>query len=233
MQLTFVGLLTLVVGVVLCFGGHRFFRFLMILVGITAGFVLGASGVAAVTKGQFLDSLWAWLAAIVVGLLLGGLAIPFYAAGVAVLGGVATYLVGSGAMIYLGYGTGTLTQAVGIVAGAVAIVLIYLFRVHRLLVIAVTAASGAGAILAGVLVLLGKLPFDVASATDPTAVFRSTPLWPLLLVVLFLAGVGAQWSIRSKPAPKPVAPVVAPVAPAAPPPSEPAPPESPEPPPTA
>lgn len=237
MQSTFVGLLTLVVGVVLCFGGHRFFRFLMVLVGITAGFVLGASGVAAVTKGQFLDSLWAWLAAIVVGLLLGGLAIPFYAAGVAVLGGVVTYLVGSGVMIYLGYGTGTLTQAVGIVAGAVAIVLIYLFRVHRLLVIAVTAASGAGAILAGVLVLLGKLPFDVASATDPTAVFRSTPLWPLLLVVLFLAGVGAQWSIRSKTAPKPAVPApaaaAAPVAPAAPPPGPPTPPaESPEPPPT-
>jgi hypothetical protein len=233
MQSTFVGLLTLVVGVVLCFGGHRFFRFLMVLVGITAGFVLGASGVAAVTKGQFLDSLWAWLAAIVVGLLLGGLAIPFYAAGVAVLGGVVTYLVGSGVMIYLGYGTGTLTQAVGIVAGAIAIVLIYLFRVHRLLVIAVTAASGAGAILAGVLVLLGKLPFDVASATDPTAVFRSTPLWPLLLVVLFLAGVGAQWSIRSKPAPKPAVPApAATVAAAAPPPSPPpSPPASPPPPP--
>ena len=75
--------LTLVVGVVLCFGGHRFFRFLMVLVGITVGFILGASGVAAVTRGQFLDSLWAWLAAIVVGLFLGGLAIPFYAAGVA------------------------------------------------------------------------------------------------------------------------------------------------------
>jgi uncharacterized protein DUF4203 len=236
-QETFVGLLTLVVGVVLCFGGHRFFRFLMVLVGITAGFILGASGVAAVTKGQFLDSLWAWIVAIVVGLALGGLAIPFYAAGVAVLGGVVTYLVGSGVMVYLGYGTGTLTQAVGIVAGAVAIVVIYVFRVHRLLVIAVTALTGAGAILAGVLVLLGKLHFDVASATDPTLVFRSTPLWPLLLVVLFLAGIGAQWSIRSKPAPKP-APIAAPAAsPPAPapapesPPSAPPPAEPPEPPP--
>src|SRR4030081_2459073 len=97
---TFVGLLTLVVGVILCFGGHRFFRFLMVLVGMTAGFILGASGVAAITHGQFLDSIWAWLVAIVVGLALGGLAIPFYAAGVAVLGGVVIYLVGSGAMIY-------------------------------------------------------------------------------------------------------------------------------------
>src|ERR1700730_11349346 len=236
-QETFVGLLTLVVGIVLCCGGHRFFRFLMVLVGITGGFILGASGVAAITKGMFLDSLWAWVIAIVVALVLGGLAIPFYAAGVAVLGGVVTYFVGSGVMIYLGYGTGTLTQAVGIVAGAVAIVLIYLFRVHRLLVIAVTALSGAGAIMAGVLILLGKLPFDVATASDPTAVFRSTPLWPLLLVVLFLAGVGAQWSIRSKPAPKPAVPApaatVATVTPAAPPPSPPTPPaESPEPPPT-
>ena len=215
MTATFIGLLTLVVGVVLCFGGHRFFRFLMVLVGITIGFILGASGVAAVTKGQFLDSLWGWLAAIVVGVLLGGLAIPFYAAGVAVLGGVVAYLVGSGLMAYLGYGTGTLTQAVGIVAGAVAIVVIYVFRVHRLLVLAVTALSGAGLILTGSLILLGKLAFDVPTATDPTAVLRSTPLWLLLLVVLFLAGVGAQWSIRSKPAPKPTpaTPAAAPVSP--------------------
>jgi hypothetical protein len=217
MQVTFIGLLTLVVGVVLCFGGHRFFRFLMVLVGLTGGFLLGATGVAALTHGRLLDGLWAWVVAIVLGLILGGLAIPFYAAGVAVLGGVVAYFVASGVMLYLGFGTGILTQAVGIVAGAVAIVLIYLFRVHRLLVITVTALSGAGAIMAGVLVLLGKLPFDVATATDPTAVFRSTPLWPLLLVVLFLAGVGAQWSIRSKPAPKstPIAtqPAAAPVSP--------------------
>jgi hypothetical protein len=220
MQDTFVGLLTLVVGVVLCFGGHRFFRFLMVLVGITVGFILGASGVAAITRGQFLDSIWAWVVAIVVGLALGGLAIPFYAAGVAVLGGVVAYLVGSGVMLYLGYGSGTLTQAVGIVAGAVAIVLIYVFRVHRLLVLAVTALTGAGAILAGVLILLGKLAFDVPSATDPTAVLRTTPLWLLLLVVLFLAGVGAQWSIRSKPAPVRATAVAQPAtAPAAPPPS--------------
>jgi hypothetical protein len=222
----FIGLLTLVVGVVLCFGGHRFFRFLMVLVGITVGFILGASGVAAITRGQFLDSLWAWIVAIVVGLALGGLAIPFYAAGVAVLGGVVAYLVGSGVMAYLGYGTGTLTQAVGIVAGAMAIVLIYLFRVHRLVVLAVTALTGAGAILAGVLILLDKVAFDVPTATDPTAVLRSTPLWLLLLVVLFLAGIGAQWSIRSKPAPKPApatgtatAPAAAAPAPVSPPPS--------------
>src|ERR1700694_941984 len=221
---TFIGLLTLVVGFVLCFGGQRFFRFLMVLVGITVGFILGASGVAAISKGPFLGSIWGWLAAIPVGRLRAGLAIPFYAAGVAVLGGVVAYLVGSGTMAYLGYGTGTLTQAVGIVAGAVAIVLIYLFRVHRLLVIAVTALTGAGAILAGVLILNGKLLFDVASATDPTAVFRSTPLWPLLLLVLFLAGVAAQWSIRSKAPAKPAAIVPAPVSP---PPSSAPPPESP------
>jgi len=238
-QDTFIGLLTLVVGIVLCFGGHRFFRFLMVLVGITVGFILGASGVAAITRGQFLDSLWAWIVAIVVALALGGLAIPFYAAGVAVLGGVVAYLVGSGVMAYLGYGTGTLPQAVGIVAGAVAIVLIFLFRVHRLVVLAVTALTGAGAILAGVLILLGRLAFDVPTATDPTAVLRSTPLWLLLLVVLFLAGIGAQWSIRSKPTPKPIpaaatAPVASAPAPASPPSSpEPAPESAPSEPPPA
>jgi hypothetical protein len=225
----------LVIGVVLCFGGHRFFRFLMVLVGLAAGFVLGGTGVAAVTKGQFLNSIWGWVVAIVVALLLGGLAIPFYAAGVAVLGGVVAYLLASGVMVYLGFGTGLTTQAAGILAGAVAIVLIYLFRVHRLLVIAVTALAGAGAILAGVLVLLGKLAFDVPTATDPTAIIRSTPLWPLLLIVLFLAGVGAQWSIRSKAAPKPSPMATAPAsppaqsAPAAPPPEAPATPAEPPP----
>jgi hypothetical protein len=209
MQASFAGLLTLVIGIVLCFGGHRFFRFLMVLVGFAGGFVLGGTGVAAITRTGFLDGLGGWIAAIVVGLLLGGLSIPFYGAAVAVLGGVVAYLAASGIMVYLGYGTGTLTQAVGIVAGAVAIVVVFLFKVHRLLVIAVTAAAGAGAILAGVLILLGRLSFDAQTAYDPTAILRSTPLWLLLLVVLFLAGAGAQWSIRSRSAPAP-APAVAP-----------------------
>ena len=217
MQVTFIGLLTLVVGVVLCFGGHRFFRFLMVLVGFGIGFVLGGSGVAAATRGQFLGSVYGWLAAVLVGLVLGGLAIPFYAAGIAVLGGVVAYLVGSGVLAYLGYGLGTVTQTAGIVAGAAAIVLIYLFRVHRLLVIAVTAMAGAGGILAGVLILLGNLAFDVASATDPTATIRSAPLWLLLVIVLSLAGVGAQWRIRSR-----TAPAAAPMATEAPPVSPPA-----------
>jgi hypothetical protein len=222
MQETFIGLLTLVIGIVLCFGGHRFFRVLMVLVGFTGGFVLGGSGVAAFSKDAFLGDLTGWIVAIVVGLVLAGLAIPFYAAGVAVLGGVVAYLVTTGVMAYLGYGLGTLTQAAGIVAGAVAIVLIYLFRVHRLLVIAVTAAAGAGGMLAGTLILLGKLAFDVQTANDPTAIIRSTPLWPLLVIVLFLAGVGAQWSIRSRPAPaRPAAPATAPASPTTPAPSPP------------
>ena len=216
-QDTFLGLLTLVIGVILCFGGHRLIRVLMVLVGFTAGFALGGSGVAAATRGHFLDGLSGWIAALLVGLILGGLAIPFYAAGVAVLGGLVAYLVTSGVMAYLGFGTGTVTQAAGILAGAVAIVLIYLFRVHRLLVIAVTAMAGAGAILAGVLILLGKLTFDLPTATDPTAIIRSTPLWLLLTVVLFLAGVGAQWGLRSRPAPAPAAAA----GPVAPPPSQP------------
>ena len=230
MQDTFLGLLTLVIGVILCFGGHRLFRVLMVLVGFSAGFALGGSGVAAATRGHFLDGLFGWIAALLVGLILGGLAIPFYAAGVAVLGGLVAYLVTTGVMAYLAFGTSTVTQAAGIVAGAVAIVLIYLFRVHRLLVIAVTAMAGAGAILAGVLILLGKLAFDLPTATDPTAIIRSTPLWLLLTVVLFLAGVGAQWGLRSRPAPAPAAavgPVAAPasqpsVATAPPPPEPPA-----------
>jgi hypothetical protein len=82
--------------------------------------------------------------------------------------------------------------------------------------------AGAGAILAGVLFLIGKLALDVQTGTDPTAIIRSTPLWLLLLIVLFLAGVGAQWSIRSKPPPKPAPMATAPAVaqtPSAPPPS--------------
>lgn len=231
MQVTFIGLLTLVLGIILCFGGHRFFRVMMVAVGFTGGFVLGGTGVAAFSPGPFLGNLTGWIVAIVVGLVLAGLAIPFYAAGVAVLGGVVAYLVTTGVMGYLGYGLGTLSQAAGIVAGAVAIILIYLFRVHRLLVIAVTAAAGAAGILAGVLALLGKIAFDIGSATDPTAVIRSTPLWLLLVIVLFLAGIGAQWSIRSRPssppapaaAPPPAPPQAPAATPTAPPPTAPTP----------
>jgi hypothetical protein len=201
----FAGLLTLVVGAVICFGGYRFFRFLMVLVGFGTGFVLGALGVSLFTKTPFLTGVWAWVAAIGAGLVLGVLAFPFYAAGVAVLGAAVGYLIGTGVMVYLSFGTGPITQGAGVGAALVLVILLFVLRVHRAIVMIYTALAGAAIILAGALFLAGQLPLDTKSAYDPTAVLRAYPLWLLLWGGAALVGLGAQWASRPR-VPKPTPP---------------------------
>lgn len=237
MDTLFAGLLTLVIGAVVCFGGFRFFRFLMVLVGFATGFVLGALGVSVFTKTVFLTGIWSWVAAIGGGLILGGLAFPFYAAGIAILAAGVGYLIGTGAMVYLGYGTGPITQGAGVGAALILVILLFVVRVHRAIVMVYTALAGAAIILAGALLLAGQLPLDTKAAYDPTAVLRAYPLWLLLWGGAALVGLGTQWASRPKvPRSAPIAqpatvpPVPTPVEPTPPagstatPPTEPAPP---------
>lgn len=218
----FAGLLTLVVGAVICFGGYRFFRFLMVLVGFGTGFVLGALGVSLFTKTPFLTGIWAWVAAIVAGLVLGVLAWPFYAAGIAILGAAVGYLIGTGVMTYLQFGT-ALIQGAGVGAALVLVILLFVLRVHRAIVMIYTALAGGAIILAGALFLAGQLPLDTKSAYDPTAVLRAYPLWLLLWGGAALVGLGAQWASRprfakatppAQPAPASATPPTAPLEPA-------------------
>jgi hypothetical protein len=205
----FVGLAAVVAGLLLCFGGLRFFRFLMGLVGLAGGFALGAMGVAVLTKTSFLGSTTGWIVGIVAGLILAGFAIAIYVAGVAVIGGAVGYGVAFGVMSALSYDAGSLiTQAVAVGVAVVAIVLTFVLNVPRALVVLYTALGGAAVILAGVLIALGKLPLDSQRALDVVTFLRGQPAWLLGALVLALAGIGAQWRTaprRPKPAPAPAA----------------------------
>lgn len=194
MESTFVGLLTIVVGGILCFGGFRFLRFLLFIVGFAVGFTLGGIGIALITGKGFLGDVYGWIAAIVVGFVIAGLIFAFFVAGVALLGGILGYGLGLGAMVGLGYDTGAvLTQGVGIAAAAVLIGLTFVLNVPRFLVIIYTATTGAAAIVAGVLVLLGRAALDKQQALDAPAFVHGQPIWLLPWAVLAIAGIGAQW----------------------------------------
>jgi hypothetical protein len=217
MNQLFAGLLTAVVGVLLCFGGLRFFRFLMLVVGFIGGFTLGGLAVAVITKTNFVGNLAGWIVALLAGFVLAGFAYAIYVAGVAVIGGGVGYGVALGVMVALGYDAAAwLTQGVAVGAAVVAIILTFLLNVHRALVIFYTALSGAAIMVAGFLVIDGKLPLDTQRALDGVNYLRGSPVWLLVWAVLALAGIGAQWQMAPR-RPKPAAPVPAAVPPTAPP----------------
>jgi hypothetical protein len=225
----FTGLVAIVAGLLLCFGGLRFFRFLMAVVGLVGGFALGALGVAVLTKTAFLGNVGGWIAGIVAGLILAGFAVAIYAAGVAVMGGAVGYGLAFGVMSALGYDAGALiTQAVAIGAAVVAIVLTFLLNVPRALVVLFTALGGAAVILAGALVALGKVPLDSQHALDVVSFLRGQPVWLVGVAVLALAGIGAQWrTAPRRPKPAPAAAPAPPAAETAPDPAHPVEPETP------
>jgi hypothetical protein len=209
----FTGLVAVVAGLLLCFGGLRFFRFLMAVVGLAGGFALGGLGVAVLTKTSFLGSTAGWIVAIVAGLVLAGFAVAIYVAGVAVMGGAVGYGLAFGVMSALGYDAGALiTQGVAVGVAVVAIVLTFVLNVPRALVVLYTALGGAAVILGGVLIALGKVPLDSQHALDIVSFLRGQPAWLLGALVLALAGIGAQWRTAPR-KPKPT-PAAAPASPA-------------------
>lgn len=73
------GLLAIVVGLILCLRGQWALRILIAIWGAFVGFTVGASLVSGITGQGFLDTVWGWIAGVVVGLIFAALAYLYYA----------------------------------------------------------------------------------------------------------------------------------------------------------
>ena len=190
MSATWVGIIAIVAGAVFCFRGYLALRSVIAIWGGFVGFLLGSWIAAAVTSTAILAGPVGWIAAIVGALLLGWLAYAFYAGGV---------IIGMGSV---GFGLGTAlagllslpTWAVAVAgaAGAVALVAVALAtNLPRLLLVLVSAAGGASAIVGGVGLLVGQLRLDLTLEALGGIAVRQWWLG-LATLALFAAGVAAQ-----------------------------------------
>ena len=197
-----IGALVLLVGAAFCFVGYRFFRILIAIWGFFAGFNLGTAAMTALfTNSPFLGTTTGIVLGLVIGVVFAALAYFFYYIAVVLLGASIGYSIGTGLMAAIGLNpSGFVSVIIGIVVAVVLALIILLFNLPKLLIMVFTAIGGAVAMVAGVLMLFGKihyagLQYGVAVAV---AELRTEWFWSIVAIALAVVGFLAQWRINQE-----------------------------------
>ncbi|HEY4032657.1 MAG TPA: DUF4203 domain-containing protein [Ktedonobacteraceae bacterium] len=194
-RLLAVGILALVIGTALCFAGYRAFRALIAIWGFFAGFLLTVQAVGVYSEGHFLVSIGGLAIAFVVGLILAALAYYLYVAAVVILSASVGFWVGTGIMMALGYGNhSTPALIAGLICAVAMAVLTLALDLTKFLIVISTSLGGASSIIAGILLLLGKIPLEALSFGMVGAIISSSQLWGLVWLVLAIVGIIVQLS---------------------------------------
>jgi hypothetical protein len=196
-----IGALVLLVGAAFCFVGYRFFRILIAIWGFFAGFNLGAGAMTALFNNAFLGTTTGIILGLVLGLVFAALAYFFYYIAVVLLGASVGYSLGSGFIALFGLNNpGFVSVIVGVVLAVVFALVILVLNLPKLLIMVFTAIGGAVAMVAGVLILFGKihyvgLQYGVGVAV---ATLRTEWFWSIVAIALAVVGFLAQWRINQE-----------------------------------
>jgi hypothetical protein len=216
LQIVFVALLLLVLGLALCFAGYRLFVVLLPVYGFFAGLLLTAQVIQELFGAGFLATAGSWVFGFVVGVLCALAAYFFFILAVAVLAATVGYELGVGILAGLGVSSGVLLFIAGFVFAAVLTAAVLVFNVPKLLIVVLTAASGAGMVLTGILLALGRIPLEGLQWGVVGDFIRASWFWSLVFLVLAALGVFAQLKLPEDYALEPYSQVgTAPGAPAA------------------
>jgi len=192
-QIVLASLLIIVMGLGLCLAGYRFFTILLPIWAFFAGLQFGATIFTNLFGQGFLSTVIGWVIALLVGIAAAALAYLFYAGAVILLAALVGYELGVGIMTWIGFKPGFIPFLVGFVfalgIGALAVFL----RFPKLLIIILTAFAGAGAILAGFFLALGRISLDSLRFGEVGAILRDSWLWGLLYLAIAAVGFAFQW----------------------------------------
>jgi hypothetical protein len=192
-QTVLVSLLLILMGLALCFAGYRFFVILLPIWGFFAGFQFGASILSNLFGQGFLTTVLGWVVGLLVGIFAAVLAYLFYAAAVVLLAGFVGYQIGVGIMTWIGFKEGFLTFLVGLVIALGIVALAIFLHLPKLLIIILSALAGAGTILAGIFLALGRISLDSLRYGEVGAILRDSWFWGLLFLVIAAIGFYFQW----------------------------------------
>jgi Domain of unknown function (DUF4203) len=164
MQGLLIGLFAIAIGLAFAFYGFRVFLVLLPIWGFFAGFVLGATAMDALFPDSgFLVEVSSWVLGFILGLVFAVLSYLYYWVAIILLGGVLGYQLTYGVFQWIGFDNADnsiLVFILALVVGAVFAVGFMLLRMPAVVVIVVTAISGAGATIAGVVIALGLVPLQ-------------------------------------------------------------------------
>ncbi len=180
------GVLSVVLGVLVCFFGYRLLRGTLAVAGFTVGALLGAALASSVLHSS---GVFVVVVAVVAGILGGVLAAVLYKAGVFLLGAVGTALLVGVVIVSTGGMPKTLILILFGIAGGL---LTLLFQ--RLLVCILTAFTGAGGVALGIFQLCGWYAGDISyqALTQLRSAIKHLDWMVVLWGVLAIAGTVVQ-----------------------------------------
>ena len=188
------GIIALAVGAAFCFYGFKFFLFLLPLWAFIAGFAAGAQAMSVLFGEGFLATGLGWVIGFLTGAVFAVLSYLWFWAAVVILSALVGYQLGLGLMALINiHGFGAV--AVGVIVAVIFAAAALLLNVPRLLVVILTALGGAATIVAGLLLLIGRIKVDALGDGVVGAIIYDNILW--LLAFAVLAALGIIWQLRA------------------------------------
>ncbi|HIK17533.1 MAG TPA: hypothetical protein IGS53_19890 [Leptolyngbyaceae cyanobacterium M33_DOE_097] len=194
LQTIFLALFSGAFGILLCFGGYRFFTVMLPIWAFFGGLWLGAKGVFILLGGGFLGTATGLTVGLVLGILMAIFSWQFYVFGLSLVGAIIGAWLGSGLMSYLGYETGIVHAFVALACAIALGILTYTQHWQDELITGLSAIAGANSIVLAILLLLGRVSITgvqgAGSAVSP--ILRDSPGWLFLWLGVAIAGIIVQ-----------------------------------------
>ena len=190
-----VGLILIVLGLVVCFYGLKFFFVLLPVWGFIAGFFLGAQGIQALLGGGFLATGASWIVGVVLGVIFAVASYFIWYIGALIAAGSVGAILGTGLMSFI-TSNGVLNWIAAAVGAVVIAVLAALVMLPVFMVVVNTAFAGSAAVVIGLLFVIKRLTFvevDNGESVINSAVQHN---WPWVVVWVVLAVIGSLWQVR-------------------------------------
>ncbi len=172
-------LIAFMFGLVLCFGGYRFFLILLPIWGFFFGLVFGAQSIQMLFGVGFFATVTSWVVGFVIGAIFAVLSYFFYFFAVALIAGGLGYAAAVGLLLAIGLDMGFLVWIIGMVA-AIALVFVTLrFNLQKWVIIIATSLLGAGVIFGAFVILFAphaallENPVKVALQQSPLLMLTS------------------------------------------------------------
>lgn len=177
------------------FFGYPFFRILLPIWAFFAGLMFGVHGIESVLGAGFISVSLGLMLGLGIGIVLAALAYFVYAFAVYIFGISAGYVLGSGLMLALGFNNGLISTVAGVV-GAVLLTLLFLsVRMPRFIIVFLTAAAGAMAVIMGIFVLFGRVPDVVTSLELTQYIVANSWFWFIVWALLASLGLAFQYVV--------------------------------------
>jgi Domain of unknown function (DUF4203) len=187
------GAIALVVGAGFALYGFKFFLILLPLWAFVAGFAAGAQAMAVLFGEGFLATVLGWVIGFITGAVFAVISYLWYWAAVVLLGAIVGYQLGVGLMALINL-TGIGSVAVGVLVGAALAVATVVLGVPRALVVVLTALGGAATVVAGALLIIGRITVDDLGNGVVGAIIYDNILW--LIAFAVVAALGIIWQLR-------------------------------------